>query len=66
MRMKGGACYQLHIAYCRNCLDARSPNTEMAAKVHCVLFGCGGTPPTKFKFTCQCVPEVLKELSEFF
>jgi len=44
-----------------------SPNTVTAAKVHCVLFGRGGTPPTKFKFTRRCVSaEVLKELSEFF
>ena len=44
-----------------------SPNTVTAAKVHCVLFGRGGTPPTKFKFTRQSVSaEVLKELSEFF
>ena len=27
-----------------------SPNTVMAAKVHCVLFGRGGTQPTKFNY----------------
>ena len=44
-----------------------SSKTVTAAKVHQILFGCGGTPPSKFKFTRQCVsPEVLKELSEFF
>ena len=43
-----------------------SPNTVTAAKVHCILFGRGGTPPPKFKFSRQCVsPEVLRELSEF-
>lgn len=44
-----------------------SPNTVTAAKVHCILFGRGGTPPPKFKFARQCVSaEVLRELSEFF
>ena len=44
-----------------------SPNTVTAAKVHCILFGRGGTPPPRFKFSRQCVsPEVLRELSEFF
>ena len=44
-----------------------SPNTVTAAKVNCILFGRGGTPPPKFKFCHQCVsPEVLRELSEFF
>ena len=44
-----------------------SPNTVTAAKVHSILFGRGGTPPPKFKFSRQCVsPEVLRELSEFF
>ena len=44
-----------------------SPNTVTAAKVHCILFGHGGTPPPRFKFSRQCVsPEVLRELSEFF
>ena len=44
-----------------------SPNTVTAAKVNCILFGRGGTPPPKFKFSLQCVsPEVLRELSEFF
>lgn len=31
------------------------PNTVTAAKAHCVLFGLGGTPPTKFKFPHQWV-----------
>lgn len=44
-----------------------SPNTVTAAKVHCILFGRGGRPPSKFKFSRQCVSaDVLKELSEFF
>ena len=44
-----------------------SSKTVTAAKVHSILFGRGGTPPSKFKFKRQCVsPEVLKELSEFF
>lgn len=44
-----------------------SPNTVTAARVHCILFGRGGTPPSKFKFSRQCVsPAVLEELSEFF
>ena len=44
-----------------------SSKTVAAAKVHCILFGRGGTPPAKFKFTRQCVsPDVLMELSEFF
>ena len=44
-----------------------SPNTVTAAKVHCILFGCGGTPPSKYKFSQQCVsPAILEELSEFF
>ena len=43
-----------------------SLKTVTAAKVHSILFGCGGTPPSKFKFKRQWVsPEVLKELSEF-
>ena len=38
-----------------------SPNTVTAAKVNCILFGRGGTPPPKFKFSHQCVsPEVLR------
>ena len=42
-------------------------STIAAAKVHCILFGRGGTPPAKFKFRRQCVsPEILMELSEFF
>ena len=44
-----------------------SSKTITAAKVHCILFGRGGTPPPKFKFSRQCVSqEVLSELSEFF
>ena len=44
-----------------------SPNTITAGKVHAILFGRGGTPPSKFKFQRQCVsPAVLEELSEFF
>ena len=44
-----------------------SPNTITAAKVHCILFGRGGTPPATFKFSRQCVnPAILEELSEFF
>ncbi|KAJ7319473.1 hypothetical protein OS493_036116 [Desmophyllum pertusum] len=44
-----------------------SSKTITAAKVHCIFFGRGGTPPAKFKFTRQCVsPDVLMELSEFF
>ena len=37
-----------------------------AARVHCILFGRGGVPADKFKFTRQCVsPDVLEELTEF-
>ena len=44
-----------------------SPNTVTAAKVHCILFGRGGTPPSKFIFRRQCVSaDVLNELTEFF
>ncbi|KAJ7377704.1 hypothetical protein OS493_027266 [Desmophyllum pertusum] len=44
-----------------------SPNTITAVKVHCILFGRGGTPPATFKFSRQCVSTaVLEELSEFF
>lgn len=44
-----------------------SSKTITAAKVHSILFGRGGTPPAKFKFSRQCVSqEVLSELSEFF
>ncbi|KAJ7331137.1 hypothetical protein OS493_020839 [Desmophyllum pertusum] len=44
-----------------------SPNTITAAKVHCILFGRGGSPPATFKFSRQCVSTaVLEELSEFF
>lgn len=44
-----------------------SPNTITAARVHAILFGHGGSPPSKFKCQRQCVsPAVLEELSEFF
>ncbi|CAH3014481.1 unnamed protein product [Porites evermanni] len=44
-----------------------SSKTIAVAKVNCILFSCGGTPPAKFKSTRQCVsPDVLMELSEFF
>ena len=44
-----------------------SSKAVTAAKVHSILSGHGGTPPSKFKFKQQWVsPEVLKELSEFF
>ena len=44
-----------------------SSKTVAAAKVHCILFGRGGTPPAQFKFKRQCVsPDMLMELSEFF
>ncbi|KAL9976807.1 hypothetical protein ACROYT_G014141 [Oculina patagonica] len=44
-----------------------SAKAVAAAKVHCILFGRGGTPPAKFKFNRQCVsPDILNELSEFF
>ena len=44
-----------------------SSKTIAVAKVHCILFGRGGTPPAKSKSTRQSVsPDVLKELSEFF
>ena len=40
-----------------------SPNTATAAKVYCILFGRGGTPPSNFKCKRQCVsPDVLQEL----
>ena len=43
-----------------------SSKTVTAAKVHCILFGRGGVPVEKFKFTRQCVsPQVLEELTEF-
>ena len=43
-----------------------SSKTVTAAKVHCILFGRGGVPVEKFKFTHQCVsPQVLEELTEF-
>ena len=44
-----------------------SSKTVAAAKVHCILFGRGGTPLAQFKFKSQCVsPDVLMEFSEFF
>ena len=43
-----------------------SSKTVTAAKVHCILFGRGGVPVEKFKFTHQCVSrQVLEELTEF-
>ena len=43
-----------------------SSKTITAARVHCILFGRGGVPADKFKFTRQCVsPYVLEELTEF-
>ena len=43
-----------------------SSKTVTAARVHCILFGRGGVPSDKFKFTRQCVsPQVLEELTEF-
>lgn len=43
-----------------------SPNTVTAARVHCLLFGRGGVPPEKFKFTRQRVsPQTIQELTEF-
>lgn len=43
-----------------------SSKTVTAARVHCILFGRGGVPSDKFKFTRQCVsPLVLEELSGF-
>ena len=43
-----------------------SSKTVTAARVHCILFGRGGVPSDKFKFTRQCVsPQVLEELSGF-
>lgn len=43
-----------------------SSKTVTAARVHCILFGRGGVPTDKFKFTRQCVsPQILEELSEF-
>lgn len=43
-----------------------SPNTITAARVHSILFGRGGVPPSNFKFKRQRVsPEVLEELTEF-
>ena len=43
-----------------------SSKTVTAARVHCILFGRGGVPVDKFKFTRQCVSaQVLEELTEF-
>ena len=43
-----------------------SSKTITAARVHCILFGRGGVPADKFKFTRQCAsPYVLEELTEF-
>lgn len=43
-----------------------SSKTVTAAREHCILFGRGGVPVDKLKFTRQCVSaEVLQELSEF-
>ena len=53
--------------YCFLQVFGCSSKAVTAAKVHSILFGHGGTPPSKFKFKRQWVsPEVLKELSEFF
>ena len=43
-----------------------SPNTITAARVHCILFGSGGVPPSDLKFTRQRVsPQILQQLTEF-
>jgi len=43
-----------------------SPNTITAARVHSILFGRGGVPPSDFKFSRQRVsPKILEELTEF-
>ena len=43
-----------------------SSKTITAAKVHCILFGRGGVPSDKYKFTHQCVSaQVLEELTGF-
>ena len=43
-----------------------SPNTVTAARVHCILFGRGGVPPSHLKFKRQQVsPDIIKELTEF-
>ena len=47
-------------------LSKCSSKTVTAARVHCILFGRGGVPTDKFKFSRQCVSsQVLEELSEF-
>lgn len=41
-----------------------SSKTITAVRVHCILFGHGGVPAEKFKFTRQCVsPQFLEELT---
>ena len=43
-----------------------SSKTVTAARVRCILFGRGGVPVDKFKFTRQCVsPCVLEEVTDF-
>ena len=43
-----------------------SSKTVTAARVHCILFGPGGVPTDKFKFSRQCASsQVLEELTEF-
>lgn len=62
---KSEGFYQLlrwttRIQHCKNVL------TVIAARVHCILLGCGGVLMDKFKFKRHCVSsEVLKELCEF-
>ena len=42
-----------------------SSKAMISARVHCILFGRGGVPADKFKFTRQCVrSEVLEELTK--
>ena len=42
-----------------------SSKTITAARVHCILFGRGGVPADKFKFTRQCASPYVLELTEF-
>jgi len=43
-----------------------SKATVTAARVHSILFGRGGVPPSSMKFICQCISqEVLDDLAEF-
>ena len=43
-----------------------SPNTVTAARVHAILFGRGGVPPSEVKFSRQRVSsKTLEELTEF-